>query len=746
MGKKAITSLTKFKEDVSFTILKAKKALVCLESFDYSYIIEVLCSLESNGWIWNESTGIVLDLRTKATFNVNGQTILRTDTLCESIKNFSAQPGYKILIARVSEKLFASEPKLTSLLQDFVYDNNQKNDSQKQTIVLISNAYIAVPGLEHICERFALPLPDIEDIDEEFGLIQDGKLKTLRDIHPEVHPDDDKILEVGEDYLNLVSLENVENSNYYCLFNPKIGFIRRDENGRVERIILPQDCKYKFGSGFLSRQEKKISEEKHEINLETRYQELVESLSGMYLYDIKELLTSIIIKGDGRIKSRSGDQTLTKTIRERKKQIANNSGLLEVIDYDKEYWRQVADIDNLLSHINDEMGRIDSPSSYPPKFPKPKGILLVGAPGCGKSESAKAIASKLDKPLYRLNISNLLGHKYGQSENRFIEALHTADASAPCVLWIDEIEKAFAGAGNESENDDTLTHIVGHFLTWMQEHKTMVYLVATANDISRMKPEMLRKGRWDETFYLRYPSFDGCKTIMQTISKNKFEINLKETGDEVNIDIIANVMCRIPMSGAEIENVIVETVKKHPLYENGNWCVNIEDVALTLFNYLSERKEFEERDIDIDEDKIEERDFQYIKNKLIDYSNCKDLESIDNNGEKTNASSLLKRVDKEILEIKIQNCGRISDEDVENLRNLLMEKYKNEESKDGRSKNMKDKDDLFLSMKVDKEILEMRIQNFGRISDEDLPSLRNLLMEKYKKQYNFKSASISKIK
>ena len=88
MGKKAITSLTKFKEDVSFTILKAKKALVCLESFDYSYIIEILCSLKSNGWIWNESTGIVLDLRTTATFNVNGQTILRTDTLCESIKNF----------------------------------------------------------------------------------------------------------------------------------------------------------------------------------------------------------------------------------------------------------------------------------------------------------------------------------------------------------------------------------------------------------------------------------------------------------------------------------------------------------------------------------------------------------------------------------------------------------------------------------------------------------------------------------
>ena len=741
MGKKGITSLTKFKEDVTFTISKAKKALVCLESFDYSFIIEVLCSMGSEGWIWNESTGIVLDLRTKATFRVNDQVLLRTDTLCESIKNFSAKLEYKILVARVSEKLFASESKLISLLQDFVYENNQKDNSEKQTIVFISNTYLAISGLEHLCERFVLPLPDIEDIDAEFGLIWDGKLKTLRDTHPEVHPDDDKILEVGEDYIDLV---NLNKSNFYYLINPKNGFIRRDENGMVERIILPRDCKYKFGSGFLSRQEKKISGEKHEINLETRYQELVETLSGMYLYDIKELLSSIMIKGDGWIKSRSGDQTLTKTIRERKKQIANNSGLLEVIDYDKEYWRQVADIDNLLSHINDEMDRIDSPSSYPPKFPKPKGILLVGAPGCGKSESAKAIASKLDKPLYRLNISNLLGHKYGQSENRFIEALHTADASAPCVLWIDEIEKAFAGAGNESENDDTLTHIVGHFLTWMQEHKTMVYLVATANDISRMKPEMLRKGRWDETFYLRYPSFDGCKTIMQTISKNKFELKFKEIGDKVDINIIANVMCRIPMSGAEIETIIVETVKKYPIYENGNWCINIEDVALTLFEYLSERKEFEENDIDINKDKIEKRDFQYIVNKLNDYYNNKDLESSDEKARETNDSSLSMKVDKEILEMRIQNFGRVSDKDVENLRELLIKKYKGEKAKDDKPKSGNDKDDLFLSMKVDKEILEMRIQNFGRISDDDLPNLRKLLMEKYKKQYNFKSASISK--
>lgn len=676
------SSLTRFKDEVRFAISKARKPLVWIETFDYSYMLDIICSIGRDGWIWNESSGIVNDLRTKAIFKVNNQAVLRTDTLSDSIKNISTQPTFSILVARVTNLLFSTDQKLISTLQDFVYDNNQEGKTNKQTIVLVSNAHIEVTGLEHICERFILPLPDIEDIDEEFGFIQDAKLRTVRDEHPEVHPDDDRILEFNDDLKDLIIPENEGNEISYKLINNRKGIIRRDNNGRIERILLPQVRKYRFGGGFLCRIiEKNSRGEKIETTLETRYQELVESLSGMHLYDIKELLGSIMVKGDGKIKSRN----LTKTIRDRKKQIANNSGLLEVIDYDKDYWEKVADIDNLLKHIDSEKARIDNPSNYPPKLPKPKGILLVGAPGCGKSESAKAIASKLDKPLYRLNIGSLLGHKYGQSENRFIEALRTADASAPCVLWIDEIEKAFAGAGNESENDDTLTHIVGHFLTWMQEHKTMVYLVATANDVSRMKPEMLRKGRWDETFYLNYPSLMGCKTILKTISETKFETKLKNLGKEISIDTLANVMCSIPMSGAEIENTIADTIKNHSKVENGTWCVYMEDLAYTLVNnYLMNKEGIIVGSIDKKE--IENHNYSYMANLFKTYCDKKNSDA----------------------------------------------------NKDGTNNN-----DLFLKTKVDKEILEMRIQNFGRITDDDMPNLRILLMEKYKKQYNFKSASIT---
>lgn len=674
------SSLSRFKDNVNFAISKTKKPLVWIDAFDYSFVLDTVCSIGSDGWIWNESSGIVNDLQTKAIFKVNNQVVLSTDTLSDSIKNFSTQPTFTILVARVTNLLFSTDQKLISSLQDFVYNNNQKENDNKQTIVLISNTHIEVSGLEHICERFILPLPDIEDIDEEFGFIQDTKLRSKRDENPDVHPDDDRILEVGDDLKTLVIPESNENKIYKLVDNEK-GIIRRDNNGRIERIILPHIRKYKFGSGFLSRIiEKNSSGEETETNLESRYQELVDSLSGMYLYDIKELLKSIMVKGDGKIKSRYENQKFSEIIRERKKQIANNSGLLEVIDYDKKYWEQVADIDNLLKHIDSEKNRIDTPGNYPPRLPMPKGILLVGAPGCGKSESAKAIASKLDKPLYRLNIGNLLGHKYGQSENRFIEALRTADASAPCVLWIDEIEKAFAGAGNESENDDTLTHIVGHFLTWMQEHKTMVYLVATANDVSRMKPEMLRKGRWDETFYLNYPSFKGCKTILKTIAEKKFGTKLKNLGSDISIDTLAKVMCRIPMSGAEIENTIAYTIKNCPKKENETWCVYVEDLAYTLAkNYLMSKED------NLDKNKIDSRNIPYIAEIFNNYCDKKD--SVANN--------------------------------------------------DGLDNN-----DLFLNMKVDKEIQDMIIQSFGKLSKDDESNLRKLLMDKYKKQYNFKSASI----
>lgn len=134
----------------------------------------------------------------------------------------------------------------------------------------------------------------------------------------------------------------------------------------------------------------------------------------------------------------------------------------------------------------------------------PRGVLLVGVPGCGKSLSAKAIAVNWNLPLYRLDLANIHGQYLGQSEARLKEALATADRVAPCVLWIDEIEKGLSGTG--SADGGTSNRVVGHFLYWLQEGTARVFVVATANDIAKLPPELFRRGRFDELFFVDLPT------------------------------------------------------------------------------------------------------------------------------------------------------------------------------------------------------------------------------------------------
>lgn len=132
----------------------------------------------------------------------------------------------------------------------------------------------------------------------------------------------------------------------------------------------------------------------------------------------------------------------------------------------------------------------------------PKGVLLVGVPGCGKSLSAKAIAAQWQLPLYRLDMSAVVGQYLGQSEHQLREALETADRVAPCVLWIDEIEKALSSGGGDA---GTTRRLIGQFLFWLQESTSKVFMVATANEVQSLPPELLRKGRFDEMFFVDLP-------------------------------------------------------------------------------------------------------------------------------------------------------------------------------------------------------------------------------------------------
>lgn len=185
-------------------------------------------------------------------------------------------------------------------------------------------------------------------------------------------------------------------------------------------------------------------------------------------------------------------------------------------------------------------------------IPFPKGVLLLGVQGCGKSLTSRAIAQLLSFPLVRLDVSNLLSSSLGSSERGMREVLNLMETIAPAVLWLDEIEKGFAGSGDSGQSA-TMSRIVGKFLTWMQEHRSPVFVVATANSVHDLPPEMLRRGRFDEMFFIDLPNYHERKQI--------FEIHLNRRGwKPEKYDVAALAEKTEGYSGAEIEQIVLSAM------------------------------------------------------------------------------------------------------------------------------------------------------------------------------------------
>lgn len=183
-------------------------------------------------------------------------------------------------------------------------------------------------------------------------------------------------------------------------------------------------------------------------------------------------------------------------------------------------------------------------------IPAPKGVLLLGVQGCGKSLTSRAIAKLLAFPLVRLDVATLLSGDKGQSEKNMRDVLALMEMIAPAVLWLDEIEKGFAGANGEAGSDSTMVRIMGRFLTWMQENPAPVFVVATANSVTGLPPEMLRRGRFDELFFVDLPNYHERKQIL--------EIHLRKRAfDPTSYDIAKLAERSEGYSGAELEQVVL---------------------------------------------------------------------------------------------------------------------------------------------------------------------------------------------
>lgn len=250
-------------------------------------------------------------------------------------------------------------------------------------------------------------------------------------------------------------------------------------------------------------------------------------------------------------KNRDGFRSMNavQIISSEKEQIIRKSGILDYIKVDSSLEGSVGGLDSLKEWLKRRSKAFEL-KAKDFGLKEPKGILLLGVPGCGKSLTAKCIAAEWKQPLLKLDIGKVFSQYVGSSENNIREAINTAEAVAPCVLWIDEIEKGLATQGEH--DGGTSTRVFSTILTWMQEKTKPVFVVATANDISSLPPELLRKGRFDEIFFVDLPTLEERKNILRIhLSKN-------HQGYGVDLDVVA-ARTRF-FNGAEIEETVREAM------------------------------------------------------------------------------------------------------------------------------------------------------------------------------------------
>jgi SpoVK/Ycf46/Vps4 family AAA+-type ATPase len=248
-----------------------------------------------------------------------------------------------------------------------------------------------------------------------------------------------------------------------------------------------------------------------------------------------------------------------KVIAREKARTLKRNGLVEVV----EATTSLTDIGGLgqLKEWLQRRGGAFSASAKSYGLPSPKGLLIVGIPGTGKSLTAKATAGAFGLPLLRLDMGRVFGGIVGQSEANLRSVIQTAEAIAPCVLWIDEIEKGFSGSHGSGSNDGgTSSRVFGSFLSWMQEKDQPVFVVATAYDVSKLPPEFLRKGRFDEMFFVDLPDAPERAQI--------WDIVIKRHGRRpADFDTVALSRACEQFTGAEIEAVFIDAL--HEAYAEG---------------------------------------------------------------------------------------------------------------------------------------------------------------------------------
>lgn len=380
----------------------------------------------------------------------------------------------------------------------------------------------------------------------------------LKDVHGEL--DNPKIIAL----LKKIAENNLYNDNYHAaiLIISEITVIPRELENYITVFDIPLPAINEIHD--LIREfidDLKISVEEDVIN------DIALSFKGLNEFQIKQIL-NLAYQDGGCI-----DKEDKLLILREKEQFIKKSGMLEIVNF-TETVDDIGGLENLKEWL-DRKAKVFANLDKAIKFgvDVPKGIMIIGMPGCGKSLTAKATASLFEIPLVRLDVGRLLGKYVGESEENMRRALKLSEAISPCVLWIDEIEKAFAGVGSDGGGNDVTTRLFGQFLTWMQEKENTVFIVATANDISRMPPEFLRKGRFDELFFVDLPNGEERRKILDIHLKKRKKWNK-------DIDSIALIKETEGFNGADLEAVVKDTIEM--AFIDGKTSITTEDLIKSV--------------------------------------------------------------------------------------------------------------------------------------------------------------------
>ena len=270
--------------------------------------------------------------------------------------------------------------------------------------------------------------------------------------------------------------------------------------------------------------------------------QLVQSLRGLSSNEVRRVVSAVILEDHSLC---AGD--LPRVV-EFKRLLLRGSGCLEAIGADFSS-HEIGGLNRLKSWLQLRAGGFTR-KAREFGLEAPRGVLMLGVPGCGKSLCAKVVAAEWNMPLLRLDPGVLYQKFVGETESQLRRALRQAETMAPCVLWIDEIEKAFASAGASSADGGLSQRMFGTLLSWMQDHRHPIFIVATANDISSLPPELMRKGRFDEVFFVDLPGLEARERILR--------IHLARRRQAVDQFDLAELAAQAEhFSGSELEQAII---------------------------------------------------------------------------------------------------------------------------------------------------------------------------------------------